>query len=70
MQSAQAQKEPLVIPPGESTLTYVTPDIAKRFPHNPPPPAGSVPPSGVDTLTHVSPDIADRFPTGKNPGEL
>jgi|GEM_PF-2943558 len=57
---SQAQSEPLVIPKGESTLTYVTPAIAKRFPHTPPAPRGYVPSAGG--LTRVSPEIDARFP--------
>lgn len=57
----QAAKEPLVIPPGESTLTYVTPEIAKRFPHETPAPRGYIPTAGG--LTNVSADIDARFPS-------
>ena len=61
-------QEPLVIPAGESTLTYVTPAIAERFGRGRPLPSSAAPvdfPPGENTLTYVTPEIAARFPPRK-----
>ena len=50
------------LPKGYDTLTYVTPEIAKRFPKEAPPVKQINLVAGQDTLTYVTPEIAERFP--------
>lgn len=50
------------LPKGYDTLTYVTPEIAKRFPKEAPPVRQITLIDGQDTLTHVTPEICRMFP--------
>lgn len=59
-----AVKKPALspLPEGYDTLTYVTPEIAKRFPKEAPAVGNQRSAPGENTLTFVSPEIDKRFP--------
>jgi hypothetical protein len=56
-------QQPVAFPPGENTFTYVTPEVAARFPGPTPPPNGYVPSAGG--LDRVSDHVNTRFPEKK-----